>query len=70
MRLWRLEFGIVTDGQGKPIKLENKIYRLEYEYGHCGCHIYTFGKLYLTWLGDECYFETLREESNESSKKR
>lgn len=69
MRLWRLEFGVITDGEGKPIKLAEKTYRLEYEPGLCGCHIYSFGKFYLTWLGDECYFETLRENKNESKER-
>lgn len=66
MRIWRLEFGIITGPDGKPLKLDDKVYRLEYEPGICGCHIYSFGKFYLTWLGDECYFETLKGENDET----
>lgn len=65
MRIWRLEFGVILY-EGKPLKLEDRIYRLEYEPGICGCHIFSFGKYYLTLLGDECYYETLKGESDET----
>lgn len=58
MRLWRFEFGFIT------FHTEPK-WVWEYDKGMCGCHILSLGKLYLTWLGNECYYETLKGDLNE-----
>lgn len=63
MRLWRLEFGLIIFHTAKR-------WAWDYDKGLCGCRILSLGKIYLTWLGNECYFETLRENKDESSETR
>ena len=50
MRLGRLEIGVSKFEPGfKPR------FAFSHDKGACGCHIFDFHALYLTWLGDECY---------------
>lgn len=39
--------------------------RFEHDIGCCGCHIWTVGLLYVTWLGDECLNASAESEQDD-----
>jgi hypothetical protein len=70
MRFGRFEFGlIVFSTERNRSKILHGEWDWSYEHWECGCRILSLGKFYLTWLGDECYFETLKERKNEEGRK-
>lgn len=59
MKIGRLDIGIWTT----PRKLTWKDwFELAYDPGLCGCHIFTISRIYITWLGDECYLNPPENE--------
>ena len=59
MRIGRLEFGIVAYNAPKNWKV---YFTAEYDKACCGCHILGVSVFYITWMGDECYFNPPENE--------
>ena len=56
MRIWRIEFGT-----WKRLGGFSDYDFFEYEKGMCGCMILTIGRVYFTYLNNECYNVIIKE---------
>jgi hypothetical protein len=59
MRLGRLDIGLWK----YPRKSIRNYVTFGYDKGLCGCHLFTFGIVCVTWFGDECLEQEKKGEN-------
>jgi hypothetical protein len=55
MQIGRLDIGLWKYPPNSPWKWYQRWFEISYDKGLCGCHLFTVGRICVTWMGDECY---------------